>query len=131
MAYNPVFSLSTTTGDAKDIEAVVVIPVNPPVPSSPSFTPETVVTPTTDKVFKSWLISETLVNVTSLLPPTWYWTIESVFIPVNAFPGDTIVPIERPLATPVAVIIESLLDDNDDILVVSNNVSALKSIKPV
>ena len=110
-AYNPVFSLSTTTGEAK----ATVVEVTP---TAPTFTSETAVVEDRVRVFKSLLIELTLLKVTSEFPATWYCTIESVFIPVNSLPGETNV---------LPFIIHVFDSGRDDILVLSNTVSALKS----
>ena len=113
-AYNPVFSLSTIMGVANEIEDVVF------TPTAPSFIPATVAIPVTLKVFKSELMAVTLLKLISEIPAVWYCMIESVFIPLNALPGDVIDPV-----TPLLEVIVLLLKDRTDcILVVSNIVSA-------
>ena len=119
--YNPVFSLSTIIGVANEIEDEVFIP------TEPSFTPATVAIPATVKVFKSGLMAVTLLKLISEVPAVWYCMIESVFIPLNALPGDVIDPVTPSLE----VIVLLLKDCTDCILVVSNIVSASKSIDDV
>ena len=119
--YNPVFSLSTIIGVANEIEDEVFIP------TEPSFTPATVAIPATVKVFKSGLMAVTLLKLISEVPAVWYCMIESVFIPLNALPGDVIDPVTPSLE----VIILLLKDCTDCILVVSNIVSASKDIDDV
>ena len=97
------------------------------IPTLPSFIPETVVIPATVKVFKSVLIAVTLLKLISEVPAVWYCMIDSVFMPVNALPGDVMVPV-RPLVDDITLLLK---DGIDWIRVVSNIVSALKSINPV